>query len=73
MLDLYILMGANGSGKSTTGAIYLPAHVQKKQEVFDGDKFYWNKIRELYKLQTPSIKEAKRLALDMLFNTLTDL
>jgi len=67
MPDLYILMGANGAGKSTTGASYLPLHIQKKQEVFDGDKFYWAKIRELYKLQTPSIKEAKRLSLDILF------
>ncbi|MBL0357706.1 MAG: hypothetical protein IPP72_12855 [Chitinophagaceae bacterium] len=67
MPDLYILMGANGAGKSTTGSIYLPVHIQKKQDVFDGDKFYWNRVRELYKQQTPSIKEAKRLALDFLF------
>jgi len=60
-------MGANGSGKSTTGASYLPEEIQEKQKVFDGDKFYWNKIRELHKVETPSIKEAKRMALEHLF------
>lgn len=67
MPDLYIVMGANGAGKSTTGASYLPEHIHTKKGLFDGDRFYWDRIRELYKLQTPSIKEAKRLALDLLF------
>lgn len=55
-------MGANGAGKSTTGASYLPFHINAKCELFDGDKLYWQKIRELYKKVTPSIKEAKRIA-----------
>lgn len=67
MPDLYILMGANGAGKSTTGASHLPQHIQQHYEVFDGDKLYWAKIRELYKYVTPSIKEAQRLSLDWLF------
>ena len=67
MPDLYILMGANGAGKSTTGAGYLPPHIRQRYEIFDGDKLYWTKIRELYKHVTPSIKEAQRLSLDWLF------
>lgn len=67
MPDLYILMGANGAGKSTTGESYLPQHIQEHHPIFDGDKLYWNKIRELYKQVTPSAKEAQRLALDWLF------
>ena len=64
MPDLYILMGANGAGKSTTGASYLPLHIQNKYEVFDGDKLYLQKAREFYKKLTPSPKEANRLALE---------
>lgn len=59
-------MGANGAGKSTTGASYLPLHIQNNCEIFDGDKLYWQKVRELYKKSTPSIKEAKRIADDWL-------
>jgi predicted ABC-type ATPase len=67
MPDLYILMGANGAGKSTTGTAYLPLHIQNKCEIFDGDKLYWEKIRALYKKETPSLNEAKRLSLEWLF------
>ncbi len=67
MPDLYILMGANGAGKSTTGPTYLPQHIQTGYEVFDGDKLFWKKIRELHKKETPSLKEAKRMALEWLF------
>lgn len=65
-------MGANGAGKSTTGASHLPQHIQQHYEVFDGDKLYWAKIRELYKHVTPSIKEAQRLSLDWLFQHFED-
>ena len=37
-------MGANGAGKSTVGPSYLPAHIQEKHEIFDGDKLYGNWI-----------------------------
>lgn len=48
MPDLYILTGANGAGKSTVGYSYLPAAVQKKYTIFDGDKLTLQKKREFY-------------------------
>jgi predicted ABC-type ATPase len=67
MPDLHIIMGSNGAGKSSVGRAWLPPHIQQDCSIFDGDKLFWNKIRELYKKETPSIKEAKRIALDWLF------
>jgi predicted ABC-type ATPase len=67
MPDLYIIMGSNGAGKSTVGFSYLPEAVQKNNTVFDGDKLTLQKKREFYKSQTPSLKEAERMALAWLF------
>lgn len=67
MPDLYIITGANGAGKSSVGANFLPQSIQDNCTIFDGDDLYLHKKRSLYKNVTPSIKEAGRLALDWLF------
>ena len=67
MPDLYIITGANGAGKSTVGFSYLPVIIQANCQVFDGDKLAMQKQREFYKTQTPSLKEAGRMALEWLF------
>ena len=68
MPNLYILTGSNGAGKSTTGHFYLPGHLkEKKQEIFDGDKLFMQKRKEIYKIETPSLKEAERRTREWLY------
>jgi predicted ABC-type ATPase len=68
MPDLYVITGANGSGKSTVGFSYLPKIIQDNYNVFDGDKLAMQKRIELYKTKvTPSFKEARRLADEWLY------
>jgi predicted ABC-type ATPase len=65
MPDLYVITGSNGAGKSSFGAIYLPQALHN-DIVFDGDKLFMQRRRELYPAQTPLHKEAGRLALEWL-------
>ena len=65
MPDLYILTGANGAGKSTTGVAYLPSQL-KEYQIFDGDKLFAEKRKQIYKIQTLSLKEAGRLSTEWL-------
>jgi predicted ABC-type ATPase len=65
MPELYIITGANGAGKSSFGASYLPQHLQG-YTIFDGDKLFMQKRREIYPFLTPSHKEAGRIALEWL-------
>jgi predicted ABC-type ATPase len=58
---LYIITGSNGAGKSTVGFSYLPQEIQKNCSVFDGDKLFMEKRKELSKT-IPSFKEAKKIA-----------
>jgi Fe-S cluster assembly ATPase SufC len=51
-------MGSNGAGKSTFGHAYLPKSIKDKYTIFDGDKLSLLKKRELFKVVTPSLKEA---------------
>lgn len=67
MPSLFIIAGSNGAGKSTTGKYYLPAVIREKYEIFDGDKLFAAKRKELYKKVTPSLKDAGRLAADWLY------
>ena len=67
MPDLYILTGSNGAGKSTVGRFYLPKKLIDKYEIFDGDKLFMQKRRQIYKIETPSLKEAERRAWDWLY------
>ncbi len=62
MPDLYILTGSNGAGKSTAGRYYLPEEIRNNYEIFDGDKLFMQKRKQLYKIETPSLKEASRQA-----------
>jgi predicted ABC-type ATPase len=65
MPDLYVITGSNGAGKSSFGSIYLPQALHN-DTIFDGDKLFMQKRRELYPTQTPSHKEAGRIALEWL-------
>jgi predicted ABC-type ATPase len=53
MPDLYVITGSNGAGKSSFGAIYLPQALHN-DTIFDGDKLFMQKRRELYPAQSPS-------------------
>ena len=67
MPDLYILTGSNGAGKSTTGQFYLPKNISNNYEIFDGDKLSMQKHKQIYKIETPSSKEAKRRATEWMY------
>lgn len=62
MPELYIIAGANGAGKSTVGVDYLPRHIKQQCSVFDGDKLFMDRQRELWQSGITAIKEAKKLA-----------
>jgi len=49
MPGLYIITGSNGAGKSSVGSNYLPDHIRKNCEVFDGDKLFMQKQKLLWK------------------------
>lgn len=75
MPELFIITGSNGAGKSTVGGSYLPENIQQNYGIFDGDKLFMQKKRELFPATTPSHKEAKKLAYDWLvkhFESLVD-
>ncbi len=48
MPELYIITGSNGAGKSSIGPIYLPEYIRKNYPVFDGDKLFMSKQKELW-------------------------
>ncbi len=55
-------MGSNGAGKSSIGPSYLPEQFQTPGGVFDGDKLYMQRVKELFPAVTRSHKEAKKIA-----------
>jgi len=61
MPSLYIITGSNGAGKSTIGPDYLPQSVQESCNVFDGDKLFLEKQRDLWKSGITAHKEAKKI------------
>ncbi len=65
MPGLYIITGSNGAGKSSFGVSYLPQSLQG-YTIFDGDKLFMEKRRQVYRAETPSYKEAGRKALEWL-------
>jgi predicted ABC-type ATPase len=62
MPGLYVITGSNGAGKSSFGHSYLPKYLKDNYPIFDGDKLYLIKKREVYPARTPSMKEAARIA-----------
>lgn len=68
---LFIITGSNGAGKSTVGATYLPAEIQKKYIVFDGDKLVLQKRTEL-SATVKSFKEARKLADEWMYKQFDD-
>jgi predicted ABC-type ATPase len=75
MAELYIITGSNGAGKSTVGPAYLPQHIRISNTVFDGDKLYMQKQKELWQSGIKAHKEAKKLAFEFVeitFNSLVE-
>jgi predicted ABC-type ATPase len=62
MPALYIITGSNGAGKSTVGFSYLPIDIQNNYSIFDGDKLFMTKQRELWESGIRAHKEAKKIA-----------
>ena len=68
MPELYIITGSNGAGKSTTGPKYLPARIIQQMPVFDGDKLFVEKRKELWRtIKSP--KECNKLAYEFVVET----
>lgn len=60
MPNLYIITGSNGAGKSSLGSEYVPENLKKN--IFDGDKVFMEKRKELWKNGVKSPKENIKLA-----------
>jgi predicted ABC-type ATPase len=73
MPGLYIITGANGAGKSTVGFSYLPPRIQDNYEVFDGDKLFMQKQRDIYLEGNVSFKEARNIATEWLYGHFEEL
>jgi predicted ABC-type ATPase len=69
MPELYIITGSNGAGKSSIGFNFLPEYIQKNYPIFDGDKLFVKKQRELWNSGVKSHKEAKKLAYQFVTDT----
>lgn len=59
---LFIITGSNGAGKSTVGPDYLPPAIQQNCTIFDGDKLFMEKQRDLWRGGLRAHKEAKKIA-----------
>jgi predicted ABC-type ATPase len=73
MPELYIITGANGAGKSSLGFNYLPEHIQNKYSIFDGDKLFMQKQKELWNTGIKAHKEARKLAYQYVSDTFDQL
>jgi predicted ABC-type ATPase len=73
MPELYIITGSNGAGKSSLGKYFLPAYISQNFTVFDGDKLFMDKQRELWKSGIKAIKEAKKIAIAFVNDTFNSL
>ncbi len=69
MLELYIITGSNGAGKSSLGSYFLPLNIRENNIVFDGDKLFMDKQREIWKSGITAIKEAKKIAIAFVNDT----
>jgi len=73
MPNLYIITGSNGAGKSTIGKDYLPENIQKQYKIFDGDKLFVEKQKELWQAGMRAHKEAKKIAYQFVTDTFDSL
>lgn len=71
MPELFIITGSNRAGKSTIGPDYLPAYI-KMRGVFDGDKLFVEKRKELWRT-IKSQKECRNLAYEFVVQTFDNL
>lgn len=72
MPDLYIITGSNGAGKSSIGPTYLPEYIRQQGPVFDGDKLFVEKRKELWRT-IKSHKECRNLAYEFVIQTFDNL
>ncbi|HEV3327467.1 MAG TPA: zeta toxin family protein, partial [Puia sp.] len=72
MPELYIITGSNGAGKSSIGPEYLPTFIQQQGPIFDGDKLFVEKRKELWRI-IKSDKECRKLAYEFLIETFENL
>ncbi|HEY4285746.1 MAG TPA: zeta toxin family protein [Puia sp.] len=73
MPELHFITGSNGAGKSTAGPYYLPEHIRNTCVVFNGDKIFEDKKKELYRQGIKAHKEARNIAYDYLIKIFDDL
>lgn len=72
MPELFIITGSNGAGKSSIGPQYLPIHIRQLGPVFDGDKLFVEKRKELWRT-IKSNKECAKLAYAFVSDTFDQL
>lgn len=72
MPELYIITGSNGAGKSSIGPEYLPQKIRQQGPVFDGDKLFVEKRKELWRT-IKSHKECRNLAYEFVLQTFDNL
>ena len=72
MPELYIITGSNGAGKSSIGPEYLPDRIRRQGPVFDGDKLFVEKRKELWRT-IKSHKECRNLAFEFVTQTFDNL
>ncbi len=69
MPELHIITGSNGAGKSTVGIEYIPSHIRSTVQVFNGDKLFQEKKKELWKQGIKAIKESRNIAAEFVETT----
>lgn len=73
MPELHIITGSNGAGKSSIGSNYLPSHIRTNCVIFDGDKLFMQKQKELWQSGIRAHKEAKKIAFEFVSNSFDEL
>ncbi|MCF0054981.1 hypothetical protein [Dyadobacter sp. CY356] len=63
MPDLFVITVANGAGKSTLAKALLPIELSEL-DVFNGDKFFVQRLAEIFPAKSKSPKYARDLAFD---------
>lgn len=69
MPELHVITGSNGAGKSSVGPSFLPPHIRDHIQVFDGDKLFSEKQRDLYLSRQYGAKEMRDIANDFVSDT----